>query len=44
MNLAWRSQYVGILEMEYEGVKFYFIDNEYYFAGAEALRQYLRGY
>ena len=25
MNLAWRSQYVGILEMEYEGVKFYFI-------------------
>lgn len=35
MNLAWRSQYVGILEMEYEGVKFYFVDNEYYFAGAK---------
>ena len=35
MNLAWRSQYVGVLEMEYEGVKFYFIDNEYYFAGAK---------
>ena len=33
MNLAWRSQYVGIMELEYEGVKFYFIDNEYYFAG-----------
>ncbi len=33
MNLAWRSQYVGILEMEYEGIKFYFVDNEYYFAG-----------
>ena len=33
MNLAWRSQYVGVLEMEYDGVKFYFIDNEYYFAG-----------
>ncbi len=33
MDLAWRSQYVGILEMEYEGVQFYFIDNEYYFAG-----------
>lgn len=33
MNLAWRSQYVGILEMEYEGVIFYFIDNEYYFSG-----------
>ena len=33
MDLAWRSQYVGILEMEYDGIKFYFIDNEYYFAG-----------
>ena len=33
MDLSWRSQYVGILEMEYQGVHFYFIDNEYYFAG-----------
>lgn len=33
MDLSWRSQYVGILEMKYEGVQFYFIDNEYYFAG-----------
>ncbi len=33
MNLAWRTQYVGVLEMEYDGVKFYFIDNEFYFAG-----------
>ena len=33
IDLAWRSQYVGILEMEYEGIKFYFIDNEYYFSG-----------
>ena len=33
MDLAWRSQYVGVLEMMYEGVHFYFIDNEYYFAG-----------
>ena len=33
MNLAWRTQYVGVLEMEYDGVQFYFIDNEYYFAG-----------
>lgn len=33
LNLAWRSQYVGVLELEYEGVKFYFIDNEYYFSG-----------
>lgn len=33
MDLAWRSQYVGIMEMEYEGIHFYFIDNEYYFDG-----------
>ncbi len=34
MDLNWRKQYVGILELEYEGIKFYFIDNEYYFAGS----------
>ncbi|MCC8103949.1 MAG: glycogen synthase GlgA [Clostridiales bacterium] len=33
MNLAWRSQYVGILHMELDGIHFYFIDNEYYFSG-----------
>ena len=33
MDLSWRSQYVGILELEYDGVQFYFIDNEYYFSG-----------
>jgi len=33
MDLSWRKLYVGIMEMEYDGVKFYFIDNEYYFAG-----------
>lgn len=33
MDLAWRSQYVGIMEMEYEGIHFYFIDNEFYFDG-----------
>lgn len=33
VDLAWRSQYVGIFEMEYEGVIFYFIDNEFYFDG-----------
>ena len=33
MDLSWRSQYVGILEMQYDGVQFYFIDNEYYFSG-----------
>ena len=34
MNLAWRNQYVGILTMEYEGIKYYFLDNEYYFSGS----------
>lgn len=33
MNLAWRSQYVGVLEMQHEGITFYFIDNEFYFSG-----------
>lgn len=33
MDLAWRSQYVGVLEMEYASVHYYFIDNEFYFAG-----------
>lgn len=35
MDLCWRRQYVGIMEMEYDGVKFYFIDNEYYFSGSK---------
>ncbi|MBQ5735996.1 MAG: glycogen synthase GlgA [Lachnospiraceae bacterium] len=33
LDIAWKTQYVGVLETEYEGVKFYFIDNEYYFSG-----------
>ncbi len=33
MDLNWRKQYVGILELTYEGIRFYFIDNEYYFGG-----------
>lgn len=33
MELAWRSQYVGIFELEYLGITFYFIDNEFYFCG-----------
>ena len=33
LELAWRKQYVGILQLELHGVKFYFIDNEFYFCG-----------
>ena len=29
MDLNWRKQYVGVLETEYDGITFYFIDNEY---------------
>jgi starch synthase len=32
VNLSWRTQYCGIFRMEYEGVIFYFLDNEQYFA------------
>ena len=33
MDLSWRQQYVGILKLEYDGITFYFIDNEFYFNG-----------
>ena len=33
MELAWRNQYVGVLETVIDGITFYLIDNEYYFAG-----------
>ena len=33
MDLNWRSQYVGIFETVVDGITFYLIDNEYYFAG-----------
>ena len=36
MDLSWRSQYVGVLHMMYEGIHYYFIDNEYYLAGPRA--------
>ena len=31
IELGWRSQYVGVLEKKYNGITYYFIDNEYYF-------------
>lgn len=31
VNVGWRNQYCGIFEYDCEGVKFYLIDNEYYF-------------
>ena len=29
MDLGYKNCYVGILRMEYDGIQFYFIDNEY---------------
>lgn len=37
--LGWRNQYVGILETVEAGVHYYFIDNEYYFAGPQPYNQ-----
>lgn len=31
IRLGWRTVYSGLFKMEYEGVIYYFIDNEYYF-------------
>ncbi len=31
VSVGWRFQYCGVFFMEYQGVKFYFLDNEYYF-------------
>lgn len=31
VTLSWREQYCGIFSLDYKGVKYYFIDNEYYF-------------
>lgn len=33
VNLNWRRQYAGIFEAEYKGITYYFVDNEFYFAG-----------
>jgi len=31
VDLTWRKQYCGIFKLDYDGVTYYFIDNEYYF-------------
>ena len=33
MDIGYKNDYVGVMYLEYEGVKVYFIDNEYYFNG-----------
>jgi starch synthase len=34
VDLNWRRQYAGIFETEYKGITYYFVDNEFYFAGS----------
>lgn len=33
VNLSWRKQYVGIFQTKKDGITYYFVDNEFYFAG-----------
>ena len=33
MDIGYRREYVGIMQLVYEGIQYYFIDNEYYFSG-----------
>ncbi len=33
IDMAWRKQYAGVFEMEYNGCIYYFVDNEFYFNG-----------
>lgn len=35
VDLNWRRQYVGVMELVHDGVTFYFLDNEYYFDRAK---------
>ena len=43
MDIGWQNQYVGVLEMQLDGVTFYFIDNEHYFSGDQAYEGGLSG-
>ena len=33
VNLGWRKQYAGIFQTKHKGITYYFVDNEFYFAG-----------
>ncbi|WP_027129076.1 glycogen synthase GlgA [Fusobacterium perfoetens] len=38
--VGWRNQYCGLESLEYDGVTFYFLDNEYYFKRPEPYGHY----
>ena len=33
VSLGWRNKYCGLFELKYNGITFYFIDDEFYFGG-----------
>lgn len=33
MNYMWQDRYVGLFQTVYDGITFYFVDNEWYFSG-----------
>lgn len=39
VDLNWRKQYTGIFETKMDGITYYFVDNEYYFAGDKPYNQ-----
>jgi len=40
VQVAWRKQYCGLEEMEYQGIHYYFLDNEYYFSRPQVYGEY----
>jgi starch synthase len=40
VTLAWRRLYCGIFLLNYDGINYYFLDNEYYFKRAYAYGEY----
>ncbi len=40
VNLAWRTPYCGVFELEKDGVTYWFVDNEYYFRRSQIYGHY----
>jgi starch synthase len=40
VQLAWRNQYCGIFRLKLDGVTYYFLDNEYYYARYQIYGEY----
>ncbi len=39
VNLSWRTQYTGIYETVQDGITYYFVENDFYFAGDKPYNQ-----